>query len=1273
MATANRRDVEVALRVTTQGEEGIKQLEAGVRDLAKQGGAAAPEFNKLADEIAKLGQQAKVLEAFSELDNDVRQLSASNNTAAETTQVLYGELQKLSTASRVAGDAEQKLRNELRTSQQALQSIKDAIRLKRIETDADTKSTDTYQTSIQQMRREQLTAEKAVRALKDKLNDAKNATNQASAAEGEIEKKYRASSRAADEERAALSARNSELEDAKKALRDAGVATEDLANAQVVLLGALNKAGSAAKQLDEQQREAIALDKQRAAEEEKLAIVVENTRRRMQEAARAEADGIIRDFARVQQAEREAQAEAKRVSDSIRDAFSTVGAKSVGELQTEIERVRAAMNTLRGTAGLTGVELDAALASGNKRIKDLERQIRAASNELTFMDKATNLLKTTFGQFTAAFTLVEVVQRLGGAFFTATKQIESLRLGLTQIYGSAETAGKQIDFLRTTASRAGISVGAISDSFVKFSTSLNAANIPLQQSNELFAAVTQAAGTLGLSGDNVSRALEAISQSASKGTVQMEELRGQLGDALPGVLPLLAKALGLTNEELITLVESGGLLTSRMVPALITALRGLGGDVNSLSATWERFTGVFVQAMQNMAESGGAQVLTWDLKVLGGALQTVLLGLNVLAEGSSSFGRAAVVVFETLRGRGGPAMKNFRQETDKATARLAKQAEAFINFLDPVNNAAKGTLAVGAASQSTAAAVGAATVGVTAHSEAMLASQGASGVAAAGQTALTAATTGTAKALNLTGLTFEKAVIILEKYNKSQRANVELAEKVVKSNEFRARSIEMVAQLTGNERQILEASTNASRTKLLYMNDERRAREAEIVGLTQAIELLKREVALNKDPEGVLAKKIEEKQRLLEQRKEEAARTREEIDGLRIEVAQRELTRQSYEDNSASLGKLRTAAAEAQVRLKALQVLEINGKATREQVAEATIIAAKAVGLYADAMKDASDKAGRDIQAIQNRSLVTQAALALDMERAKSLESLAKSSGDEALATYASTQQKEIEIKARKASAEAMTQEANAAIANAKAQLADLEARNALTPAIRTQIETTIASAEAKKLDAQRLAESTKALQDEVNAIRNGTTARKENTAAVNENISARERDIASREKALELTRRENALKEEARTVRDTAGNVVNAAGNTYASLLAKLKGMGVDEQGAATIARQFTDSQGNVPYFNNPGQRTFGNSQFDTIDAALSNAASKYLLNKNTSQPIGAVTTPKSAEVVTTASRTVNINIGGQTTTIGVASQADSDALVGMLRRIETTAQRTI
>lgn len=1273
MANDTRRDVELALRVTTLGEEGIKQLEQGVRDLAKQGGAAAPEFTKLADEIEKLGQQAKQLETLGQIDDDVQRLGAANNAAAETTAILYTELSKLKTATDAARTSESALRQELGQSQQALQSIKDAIRLKRIETAADDKTSEAYQSTMKALRLSQLDAEKAVRALKDQVRDASAATNEASAAQGQIEGKYRAAARAADAETQALAKRNQELEDSRDALKKAGVATDDLEASQISLIRALNSTAEAAQRLDQQQREAITLAKQRQQEEERLALIMLNTRKQMEAAARAEADGIVRDFERVQQAERDAAEEARRAGKTIADAFGAVGGRGVKEITDEIARVKAALVTVQNASGVTGAEIDSAMQRGARRVSELERELRAATGQATLMDKATSALKSTFGQFTAAFTAFEIVQRLGTAFFETTKQIESMRLGLTQIYGSASVANTQIEFLRKTASNAGISVGSITESFTKFSTSLNAANIPLQQSNDLFAAVAQAAGTLGLSGDKVSRALEAISQSASKGVVQMEELRGQLGDALPGVLPLLSKALGVTSKELITLVESGGLLTSRMVPALTTALRGLGGEVNTLSGTWERFKGLITQASQNMAEAGGAAVLTGALKVLGGTLGAVALGLNLLIEGLFSAGRAALLFYETLRGNGAEAMVFFRQETDKATERLAKQAEAFNNFLDPANKAATATRAIGTSAGATAAAVSTATTSISTYSAAMAGSQGSAQQAAAGQVTLATATAETARAIDVSKLSFEKAMIVLEELNKQRRSGVELAEKVVKSNEIEARSIELVTQLTGNERQQLDAATNASRTKLTAKEAERQARDAEIIGLQQAIGLLRQEVELNKDPEGALAKKIEEKQRLIDQRKEEATRTREEISALQIEVAQRDLTRKSYEDNSAALDKLRSSATEAQNRLKELQTLEVNGKATREQVATATLLAAQAVGLYADAMRDASEKAGRDIQAIQNRNTVTQAALALDMERAKSLESLAKSTNNESLATYASTQQKEIEIKARKASAEAMTQEASAAIANARAQLADAEARGTLTPAIRSQIETTIASAEAKKLEAQRIVESTKQLQDELNALRNGTAARKENTKAIQENVSAREKDIATREKALELQRRENALREESRTVRDTAGNVVNAVGNTYASILAKLKGMGVDDAAAAGIARQFVDSQGNVPYTNNPGQRTFGTSPYDTVDTALSNAANKYLLSKTTSQPIGANPTGAAAPATTAAQRTVNINLGGQNTSINVASQADGDALVAMLRRIETASQRTI
>ena len=42
---------------------------------------------------------------------------------------------------------------------------------------------------------------------------------------------------------------------------------------------------------------------------------------------------------------------------------------------------------------------------------------------------------------------------------------------------------------------------------------------------------------MGLSADQTSGVLLALQQMISKGTVQAEELRGQLGERLPGALP----------------------------------------------------------------------------------------------------------------------------------------------------------------------------------------------------------------------------------------------------------------------------------------------------------------------------------------------------------------------------------------------------------------------------------------------------------------------------------------------------------------------------------------------------------------------------------------------------------------------------------------------------------------------------------------------------------------------------------------------------------------
>src|SRR5512145_1224142 len=98
MATKNR-DVELGITVTTAGSEGVKQLKDEVDALAKAGGDAAPEFQALSSQLDRLGAQAKALEAFDAVRQDIDALSLAQNSAAIATDKLAVELNQAVTAA----------------------------------------------------------------------------------------------------------------------------------------------------------------------------------------------------------------------------------------------------------------------------------------------------------------------------------------------------------------------------------------------------------------------------------------------------------------------------------------------------------------------------------------------------------------------------------------------------------------------------------------------------------------------------------------------------------------------------------------------------------------------------------------------------------------------------------------------------------------------------------------------------------------------------------------------------------------------------------------------------------------------------------------------------------------------------------------------------------------------------------------------------------------------------------------------------------------------
>jgi len=180
----------------------------------------------------------------------------------------------------------------------------------------------------------------------------------------------------------------------------------------------------------------------------------------------------------------------------IQDAFKTVGVRSAQELKDEIAKTKAAMDTLAAESTATGNTLKGAFDAGNAKINALERDLRELNGTMTLGDKTAKLFAGSLGQIAAGNLvadgvgyLVQKVKDLGAEFVQAVIEGDKLRRGLNAIYGSTELATKQMDFLRQTAMESGVSMGGLTGEFVKFAASMKSANIPLDQSNELFKAV----------------------------------------------------------------------------------------------------------------------------------------------------------------------------------------------------------------------------------------------------------------------------------------------------------------------------------------------------------------------------------------------------------------------------------------------------------------------------------------------------------------------------------------------------------------------------------------------------------------------------------------------------------------------------------------------------------------------------------------------------------------------------------------------------------------
>ncbi|EET4566542.1 tape measure protein [Escherichia coli] len=145
-----------------------------------------------------------------------------------------------------------------------------------------------------------------------------------------------------------------------------------------------------------------------------------------------------------------------------------------------------------------------------------------------------------------------------------------------------EGAKRATEFVKNLADSSGVDQIETLSSFAKFSA--GAGDMNADQKESLFSNVIGTSRLMGLSTDEINGILKAFEQMASKGKIQAEELRGQLGDRMAGAFQLFARSLGMTTEQLDAAMKNGKVLSKDVLPKVSAEM----GRMIDKAGGWEK-------------------------------------------------------------------------------------------------------------------------------------------------------------------------------------------------------------------------------------------------------------------------------------------------------------------------------------------------------------------------------------------------------------------------------------------------------------------------------------------------------------------------------------------------------------------------------------------------------------------------------------------------------------------------------------------------------------
>jgi tape measure domain-containing protein len=185
---------------------------------------------------------------------------------------------------------------------------------------------------------------------------------------------------------------------------------------------------------------------------------------------------------------------------------------------------------------------------------------------------------------------------------------ETLETAITFFSKTEDVAKSNLSFLKNTSNSLGIVYDVAADGYKRLLANMSLMNIPMEEQNSKFLKISSAIRAMGLDAGQSESVFRAFGDMMAKGSIQAQELKTQLANAMPGTMAFMSKAVGGDAAKVAKMLDTGAITWAKYGDKLIDIMynstkEGLDKAVLTTSAGLARIQNTWDSTMVGIGDA----------------------------------------------------------------------------------------------------------------------------------------------------------------------------------------------------------------------------------------------------------------------------------------------------------------------------------------------------------------------------------------------------------------------------------------------------------------------------------------------------------------------------------------------------------------------------------------------------------------------------------------------------------------------------------------------